>query len=284
MWLTDLEQVSVQINFSVLTEADIRARCSEQSFERGRAYYHDGAVMGRVRTGSGLEARVAGTETYRVSIRLAGDIGASCTCPYSYGGDCKHIVATLLAWLHEPDSFHAPVDLRAALSRRNKADLVELLLTIFDMHPHLVDDLEILASPASRDLDKSIDRIFNSMEPTGHLSADQAGVLLREVARQADQLAARGKGDKARQLYYRMAAGCIHACDSFGYDFFSDNICYDFAAAYAELALPQLDRCRAAIEAEAEALQARDEQVREMLDQVEALFELELALGWWVEG
>jgi uncharacterized Zn finger protein len=267
--------------FLFLTEADIRARCSVQSFERGQGYYHGGAIFGRVRTGSGLEARVAGTETYRVSIGLASGIGASCICPYDYGGDCKHIVATLLARLHEPDSFHAPVDLQVVLSRRNKADLVELLLTIFDMYPHLVHDLEILAS---RDLDKSIDRIFNSMEPDGHLSVSQAGVSLREVARQADQLTAQGKVDRTRQIYYRLAAGCIHACYSFGYDFFSDNICYDFATAYAELALPQLDRRKAVIEAEAEALQPRDEQVREMLDLVEALFDLELALGWWPEG
>ena len=32
-----------------LTEADIQARCSQTSFERGRGYYTGGAVRGRVR-------------------------------------------------------------------------------------------------------------------------------------------------------------------------------------------------------------------------------------------
>ncbi|MBC7250345.1 MAG: tetratricopeptide repeat protein [Anaerolineae bacterium] len=89
-----------------LTEADIRARCTEASFERGWSYYTGGAVRQRTRLDDGIETRVAGTHIYRVTIREApGRLVAFCTCPYDCGSDCKHIVATLLAWLHEPDSF-----------------------------------------------------------------------------------------------------------------------------------------------------------------------------------
>jgi uncharacterized Zn finger protein len=108
-----------------LTEADIQARCSQASFERGRRYYTGGAVGEQARLEDGLEARVAGTHNYRVTVREApGRLVALCTCPYDRGGDSLDIVATLLAWLHEPESFRAPADLRAALAARSKEELV----------------------------------------------------------------------------------------------------------------------------------------------------------------
>jgi uncharacterized Zn finger protein len=46
-----------------------------------------------------------------------------CTCPYDWGGICKHIVATLLIWVREPDSFHvlAPVDELLAGRSKNES-------------------------------------------------------------------------------------------------------------------------------------------------------------------
>jgi uncharacterized Zn finger protein len=51
-----------------LTEADIRARCTGASFERGQGYYGSGAVRQRMRLDDGLETRVADTHTYRVTV------------------------------------------------------------------------------------------------------------------------------------------------------------------------------------------------------------------------
>jgi uncharacterized Zn finger protein len=41
---------------------------------------------------------------YQVSITLdeASVLDADCSCPYDWGGACKHIVAALLAYVHEP--------------------------------------------------------------------------------------------------------------------------------------------------------------------------------------
>lgn len=46
-----------------------------------------------------VTATVSGTRDYRVEIDLRAEkmIYATCTCPYDWGGHCKHIVATLLA-------------------------------------------------------------------------------------------------------------------------------------------------------------------------------------------
>ena len=82
-----------------LTEADIRARCAEASFERGWSYYTGGAVRQRTRLDDGIETRVAGTHTYRVTVREPpGLLVAFCICPYDWGGDCKHIGVQLLSF------------------------------------------------------------------------------------------------------------------------------------------------------------------------------------------
>jgi uncharacterized Zn finger protein len=94
-----------------LTESDISARCTEAIFDRGWRYYVDGAVRERMRNDDSLAARVTGTEVYRVTVRKTpSGLSATCTCPYRRGGDCKHVVATLLAWLREPDTFRPPDD------------------------------------------------------------------------------------------------------------------------------------------------------------------------------
>ena len=87
------------INQDKITEAAIRAKVTEQSYDRGVDYYHAGAVESATLRGSQLFAAVQGTEwdPYQVGVTFTGnDFTASCTCPYDWGGYCKHIVATLL--------------------------------------------------------------------------------------------------------------------------------------------------------------------------------------------
>jgi len=79
------------------TEGDIRSSATSQSFARGQSYYHSGAVSALTLRGDQLTARVAGSdyEPYRVNVALDQDgriASASCTCPYDWGGYCKHIV------------------------------------------------------------------------------------------------------------------------------------------------------------------------------------------------
>jgi uncharacterized Zn finger protein len=48
----------------------------------------------------------------------SGVVEASCTCLYEYGGYCKHIVAMLLAYMHDPDSFEQRADPRDLLKAK----------------------------------------------------------------------------------------------------------------------------------------------------------------------
>ncbi|MBK8931327.1 MAG: SWIM zinc finger family protein [Chloroflexi bacterium] len=75
---------------------------------RGQHYFRDGSVSDMARRGNLITAFVQGNdyEPYRVQVTLA-DFGiaeTSCTCPYEQGGICKHIVATLLTAIHQPET------------------------------------------------------------------------------------------------------------------------------------------------------------------------------------
>jgi hypothetical protein len=262
-----------------LTEADIQARCTEASFERGWSYYTGGAVRQRVRLNDGIETRVAGTHTYRVTIREGSSrLVAFCTCPYDWGGDCKHIVATLLAWLHEPESFRAPTDLQATLTARGKEELVSILADVCSVYPHLVDEFGLLGEPTEYDPEAVVAEIFAALEPPGDISVDEAVARMETVMRHAARLARQEQGDVARRAYYVLTSRCVHFCEIYGaHDIFPLNIPYDFAVAYRDLALAQLEEHAEAIETEVRDM-LRGDWAPEMLGIEEPLMEMLVAL------
>src|SRR3954469_8089902 len=106
------------------TEIELRQETSPEVFHRGEEYFQRGAVEALVRRGDRLEADVRGSDVrpYRVGVPLTkgGLAVATCTCPYEWGGCCKHIVATVLAALREPERIEARpplTDLLAGLDR-----------------------------------------------------------------------------------------------------------------------------------------------------------------------
>jgi len=92
-----------------LTHARVLALAAPETAARGEAYYRDGAVIRTARRGHVLHAEVEGSqfEPYVVRARLdAGGVAdARCSCPYEWGGICKHLVAMLLAYADAPESF-----------------------------------------------------------------------------------------------------------------------------------------------------------------------------------
>lgn len=87
-----------------LTEADLRGALEDQSLQRARGYL--GRVQNPVRSGQSLSAQVRGSSLYQVEIEvLPGGIQARCSCPYDWGGLCKHIGAVLLTWIRDCRSF-----------------------------------------------------------------------------------------------------------------------------------------------------------------------------------
>lgn len=134
-----------------LTEEIIRGRANDQSFEKGRAYYRSGAIFNPTwqSTAGGvvLTAHCEGSAapSYRLHVELdAGGVrSASCTCPYDWGGDCKHIVALLLLYLHKRDEFSEQKSVKDLLADMEKDALVALITRLVERNPDLYDEIEM---------------------------------------------------------------------------------------------------------------------------------------------
>ncbi|MBN1890418.1 MAG: SWIM zinc finger domain-containing protein [Thermoflexales bacterium] len=129
-----------------LNEVIIRQQATDQSFQRGRDYYRSGAVGSLVQRGSTIQAEVEGSqcEPYHVALSFdAGGItGAYCNCPYDWGGWCKHIVAVLLACLHEPASIQVRPPMEEALTGLGRDQLQTVLLKLAEAMPGAIEAIE----------------------------------------------------------------------------------------------------------------------------------------------
>lgn len=129
-----------------LSEALIQRYCSDESVRRGQEYHRQGCVASLIQRGQELRAEVAGSQFAPYSVRVvfdeAGIIDASCSCPYDWGGLCKHIIATLLASLHEPESVRELPALEDARSGLKWEELKYLLLKMAESYPSLVEIIE----------------------------------------------------------------------------------------------------------------------------------------------
>ncbi len=132
--------------FPQLTETLIRQHTTAESFKRGQNYYREGAVLGVVRRGNLLRSYVEGSEyePYEVQITLndRGVAMATCSCPYDWGGWCKHIVAVLLTCIHAPESVEERPPLKDLLGPLTREQLHDLVLYLVEKAPHLVEEVE----------------------------------------------------------------------------------------------------------------------------------------------
>ena len=129
-----------------LSEAVIRRYTTESSFQRGYSYYKQGAVLSVILRGNQLTAEVEGSqyEPYRVRITLEADgiADAYCSCPYDWGGYCKHIVAVLLTYIHNPELVEERPPLEELLAEMDRDQLRTVLQELVEHHPYLADEVE----------------------------------------------------------------------------------------------------------------------------------------------
>ena len=129
-----------------LTENIIQSLATSQSFQRGEEYFHTDAVSTLVQRDDILTARVEGSEydPYEVSIHLhdGGVAKADCSCPYDWGGYCKHIVAVMLACVHNPDNVDQRESISNILKNLDQSQLLALLKKRMEIEPRLADWIE----------------------------------------------------------------------------------------------------------------------------------------------
>ncbi len=135
------------MSIATLTRRDVQRMADAPIFQRGEEYLAHGLVEERQRTPDGIRAAVRGSSSYRV------DVGHGphfrCTCPFEFSGPCKHVVATLLAFIDQPDSFQRPDPLKRVLRGRGKDELVALLAEIFAEQPDLARRYGFSPAPAT---------------------------------------------------------------------------------------------------------------------------------------
>ncbi len=138
----------------ILSEALIRSLATPESFQRGHDYWTSGAVIRLSRRGGMVEAAVAGSRSAPYAVRATLDGGgvttASCSCPYEWGGICKHIVAALLAARHQPEQDEAHAPLRDLLMALDRDQLATVLLDLAAQRPDLVPLIEARVVDAGR--------------------------------------------------------------------------------------------------------------------------------------
>jgi hypothetical protein len=133
----------------VFDENTVRGLATVESFARGREYFRRGAVSGLERRGERIIAEVDGSEftPYAVTIELQDDrdggvAATHCSCPYDWGGACKHIVAVLLKYREAPGAVADRPALADMLGDLDREALMALLIKRAGQDPGLEPWLE----------------------------------------------------------------------------------------------------------------------------------------------
>ena len=143
---------NVKSQFKPLTEADIQALSDDASFRKGHDYYLHHEIVEPTLSESVLRAFCHGSSgsSYRVEATLlpASDKSAhklasfSCSCPR--GGFCKHLVALLLTWIHQPERFMVRSWLMVRLREKSREELLALLEQLVQRQPDIEPLIEVL--------------------------------------------------------------------------------------------------------------------------------------------
>ncbi len=129
-----------------LSETTLRRQATAKSFERGEDYYQSGAVSRLQRRGNTLHSEVEGSEVepYVVCLTFddSGVTDADCNCAYSFEGWCKHIVATALVCVHEPELIEERPPLESLLERLDLPQTRDLVQELVAEQPRLMETVD----------------------------------------------------------------------------------------------------------------------------------------------
>ena len=214
------------MQYPEITEDQIRDRCTKPVFARGEGYFYNEAIENAIFHDSTLSATCQGSEDtpYRVSVALTptGIADAECSCPYDWGGDCKHIVALLLTYIHEPDEIHSVEPILTAMAEKPRATLLRVISELLKREPTLVPIVKtyadnaaesefrdtptpsastIVASATTTAYREQIDRLFGNGFLEQH-QLDKVIGQLTALVRHAESLAQAGATEFALSILY----------------------------------------------------------------------------------
>lgn len=216
-----------------ITIQKIRELCMAQSFSRGEEYHSEGLVHNLHKKGNTVTAMVRGTDDYRVEVNITRNtIDASCTCPYDWGGYCKHIVAVLLGLAEEVSSGGEKGEAdhgitQAKISDLTREELMEFITDELRRNPYLEESLAIYLTAKSatvkdlRYLKTEIRRLYRRRADSyGHVKY-RIHIDFTPYYSLAEKLEEKGKFLEAAKIYLAVseviAENMYNVDDSDGY-------------------------------------------------------------------
>jgi uncharacterized Zn finger protein len=268
-----------------ISEATIQHHATDQSFSRGEDYYEQGAVIDLVQRGNTISAEVEGSEVtpYHVSLQFdsGGITATTCTCPYDYAGWCKHIVATALTWVRQPDRLEVRPTLPQLLDRLDHVQTQRLVQALVGEQPTLIEAVDrhvmLLSNPVAPTKVAAPRRVSLDVAPfrrqVKHILREGVRLLeegyeddpitdeLQTVIEKAQDFARSGDSDSAIAILEAITATCVDEWDDlrdYGGDSFPIvellNEAWTEAILSAELAAPDAVDLRVMLEEWQDAL------------------------------
>lgn len=134
------------MSFPNLSEFTVRRYANSKSFQRGEAYFESGAVMKVTQRGQQIQAEVEGNEMKPYQVCLHFDdkniTSFTCNCAYNFDGWCKHLVATALVLIREPDIVEQRPTLEQLLNRLDHVQTQRLVQELVAEAPQLIDIID----------------------------------------------------------------------------------------------------------------------------------------------
>ncbi len=195
-----------------ITLEQIRNRADSKSYNRGQGYYEEGAIHHPIKRGNTLEADCEGTMTYHVKVEFDGKgiQKAKCTCPYEFGGDCKHIVALLLMYVHEPKSFVEQDEVQKSLQNRSKEELIKIIEQMIAMYPDLVHFLDRPAKAKPISLDTFRRNLSRALKKYSSWENREAETVAASLMKTAKQISIQGDWQTASAIYSLILEEILH--------------------------------------------------------------------------
>ncbi len=244
-----------------LNSATLQHHATEQSYTRGENYFRSGAVVSLTQRQQTLQAEVEGNEVmpYRVTIDFDGGgvTHANCTCLYDFEGWCKHIVATLLACIHQPETIEQRPSLAQLLAPLTLVQTQGLVQHLVAENPDLIELIDLYvnqlphadAAPApkrktsvdpvpfqrqAKEILRNAIRGWEYGQDDDDIGPDM-GALIADALAFAEQ----GDADNALVALQGVTEGCVNNWDEID-DFCGltpEDVGVDFDAAWAEALL-----------------------------------------------
>ncbi len=230
------------MQFPAVSEDFIRQHATQQSWSRAESYANRSRVTDLCQRGGLLQAFVDGSDLYRVTIEFDKTQvnSATCSCPYSYGGWCKHIIATLIVASEDPDQIERRASLPELLDRLNPVQTQQLVRHLVIEYPELLDRIDrhvtllsaATAKSGGKAKDKAKDKVRKPTIDTAPFKRQIRQILkdglreleygseenpieepLLDIVGQARRLAQDGDGENAIALLEAITEACVDSWD-----------------------------------------------------------------------